>query len=53
MGHVTVPPAMVLTLFSPADRTRLLAIARSKIARLRHVSPESADSLQRHYERIV
>jgi len=52
-SHVTVPPAIVLTLFSAADRTRLLAIARSKIARLRHVSPESADSLQRHYERIV
>lgn len=53
MGHVTVPPAMVLTLFSPADRTRLLAIARSKIARLRHVSPESADALQGHYKRVV
>jgi hypothetical protein len=52
-SHVTVPPTIVLTLFSATDRTRLLAIARSKIDRLRHVSPESADALQRHYDRIV
>lgn len=52
-SHVTVPPSIVLTLFSATDRTRLLAIARSKIARLRRVSPESADALQRHYDSIV
>ena len=52
-SRVTVPPSIVLTLFSATDRTRLLAIARSKIDRLRHVSPESADALQRHYDRIV